>query len=130
MRFNRRGLIAAAMGGAVGRWLGIDGAQAAYGEDFIPAIHAAAARHGTSGAWLVEVMWCESAGDPHALNPMTGDAGLFQYQAQTFWRFAELSGIACSDHWNPWEQIELTAWAFGAGYCDHWVCGCWDGAPS
>ena len=127
---NRRGFLAAAIAGVMSRWLGISTADAAYGYDFEPAIREAAARHGTSGDWLMDVMWCESAGDPQALNPQTGDAGLFQYQAQTFWRFSELSGIACTDHWNPYEQIELTAWAFGAGYCDHWVCGCWDGSPS
>ena len=94
------------------------------------AIRDAAARHGTSAEWLIDVMMCESGGDPHAVNPRTGDSGLFQYQPSTFHTFSSMSGIH-GDLWNPYVQIELTAWAFANGYADHWVCsGVWDGSPS
>ena len=125
---HRRTLLAA--GAALLAGVRPRAATALAGADFHATIHEAADRHGTDGNWLIDVMYCESHGDPRAYNPATGDSGLYQYQPQTFWRFAELSGIAVTDVWNPWEQIELTAWAFGAGYCDHWVCGCWDGSPS
>lgn len=103
-----------------------DAARAAFGADFEPAIHEAAARHGTSGQWLIDVMYCESGGDPNAYNPRTGDSGLFQYQPDTYYRI-----FGGTDIWNPWEQIEITARAFASGYADHWVCsGVWDGSPS
>lgn len=94
------------------------------------AIRDAASRHGVSAEWLIDVMLCESGGDPHAVNPQTGDTGLYQYQPWTFHRFSELSGIS-GDLWDPHVQIELTAWAFANGYADHWVCsGLYDGTPS
>lgn len=118
---NRRTLFAVAAAALLPR-----PARAAFGVDFIPAIYDAAARHGTSGDWLVDVMWCESGGDPSAYNARTGDSGLFQYQPDTYYRI-----FGGSDIWNPWEQIEITARAFASGYADHWVCsGEWDGSPS
>lgn len=123
-----RAMAGAVMAAVAGR---ASGADAAYREDFYPAIHDAAARYGTSGAWLIDVMLCESGGDPNAYNHRTGDSGLFQYQPGTFWEFVSRSGIAADNHWNPWQQIEVTAWAFASGYADHWVCsGVWDGSPS
>lgn len=89
------------------------------------AIHDAAARYGVSGSWLIDVMLCESGGDPNAVNPVTGDSGLFQYNPGTW---ASWGG---GDIWNPYEQIEMTAWAFSQGLADHWICsGLWDGSPS
>lgn len=94
------------------------------------AIHDAASRYGVSASWLIDVMLCESGGDPYAVNPETGDSGLYQYQPDTFWTFSSMSGIS-GDLWDPYTQIELTAWAFANGYADHWVCsGLWDGSPS
>lgn len=94
------------------------------------AIRDAASRHGVSAEWLIDVMMCESGGNPHAVNPQTGDSGLFQYQPSTFWTFSGMSGIS-GDLWDPYVQIEMTAWAFANGYADHWVCsGLWDGSPS
>ena len=123
---HRRSLIRAAIGGAVALVATAAGAYVPYEA----AIRDAATRHGTSAEWLIDVMMCESGGDPHAVNPRTGDAGLFQFQPSTFYRFSELSGIA-GDLWDPHVQIELAAWAFAHGYADHWVCsGAWDGSPS
>lgn len=128
---GRRQAMRALAGAVIALGGGARAASAAYREDFYPAIHDAASRHGVAGHWLIEVMLCESGGDPNAYNHRTGDSGLFQYQSSTFWWFVEMSGIPATDHWNPWQQIEVTAWAFANGYCDHWVCGgCWDGAPS
>ena len=88
-------------------------------------IRDAAVRYGVSGDWLIDVMLCESGGDPAAVNPATGDSGLFQYNPGTW---ASWGG---GDIWNPYEQIELTAWAFSVGRADHWVCsGLYDGTPS
>lgn len=103
---------------------------ASCGSEYHAAIYDAAARYGTSGDWLIQVMCCESGGDAGALNPNTGDSGLFQYQPGTFYSFVDLMGGEYDDYWDPYQQIEVTAWAFANGYCDHWVCGCWDGSPS
>lgn len=90
----------------------------------------AAARHGVSPDWLAGVMYAESGGDPHAYNHRTGDSGLMQFQPATFATFAAMAGIA-GDLWNGHDSAEVAAWAFAAGYCDHWVTsGCWDGSPS
>ena len=88
------------------------------------AIRDAATRHGVSADWLIDVMLCESGGDPYAVNPVTGDSGLFQYNPGTWYSWGG------GDIWNPYEQIEMTAWAFSQGLADHWVCsGLWDGSP-
>lgn len=89
------------------------------------AIYEACGRQGCSGDELVQVMYCESGGDPAAYNPETGDTGLLQFKPDTFYNWGG------SDVWNPWEQIDIAAWAFANGYQDHWTCSwAWDGSPS
>lgn len=80
------------------------------------AIYDACARYGCDGARLVRVMNCESGGDPSAVNPVTGDSGLFQFNPNTYY------ANGGTDLWNPWEQIEVAArmWANGQG--GEWVC--------
>lgn len=80
------------------------------------AIYEACARHGCDGDQLVRVMYCESGGDPSAVNPVTGDTGLFQFNPSTWYAWGG------GDIWNPYEQIELAAWAWGQGLGYHWVC--------
>jgi hypothetical protein len=80
------------------------------------AIRDAAARHAVSADWMISVMMCESGGDPYAVNPVTGDSGLFQYNPSTW------SSWGGGDIWDPYAQIEKTAWAFSQGLSYHWVC--------
>lgn len=124
---NRRTLLAA-VAGVISPLLGVRTAtaDAAYWEGVV---RDAASRHGVSPDWLASVCACESGFDPNAYNPRTGDSGLMQFNAQTFATFCRMSGIY-GDIWNGHDSAEVAAWAFGAGYCDHWVCGCWDGQPS
>ncbi len=92
---------------------------------FEDAIYDACARHGCDGAHLVNTMYCESGGDPHAIGP-NGEIGVLQFHPDTFYRI-----FGGSDIWNPWEQIDIAAFAFANGYADHWVCsGLYDGSPS
>lgn len=92
------------------------GATPASAQGYESAIFDACARYGCDGATLVRVMYCESQGDPSAVNPVTGDTGLFQFQPSTFYAYGG------TDIWNPYNQIEIAAqmWAAGLGY--HWVC--------
>ena len=77
------------------------------------AIYAACATYGCDGNQLVNVMYCESGGDPSAIGP-NGERGLFQYHPQ---------GHNPAAAWvDPYTQIEIAAqeWAAGLGYL--WVC--------
>lgn len=88
---------------------------AAAQEGYEGEIFAAAARHGVSGDWLVQIMYCESQGDPNAVGPH-GEIGLFQWMPSTWYAWGG------GDIWSPAEQIEMTAWAFGQGLWHHWTC--------
>jgi soluble lytic murein transglycosylase-like protein len=85
-------------------------------------IYAAAARHGVSGDWLLSTATCESNLDPGAVNPRTGDSGLFQFNHHTWAEFAGYRGIAVPDIWSVWWQADMAAWAFSAGYHTRWCC--------
>jgi len=91
---------------------------AAHGQNdwIVQAIYDAAARHGVSGDWLLSVAQCESGLDPSAVNPVTGDTGLFQFNPSTW---AAWGG---GDIWSVTDQAELAAWAFANGLSYHWLC--------
>ncbi len=119
VRVIQRGLVAALLFSAF--TAGQVSAQTGYES----AIYDACARHGCDGAHLVNTMYCESEGDPYAIGP-NGEIGLLQFHPDTFYRI-----FGGSDIWNPWEQIDIAAFAFANGYADHWVCsGLYDGSPS
>lgn len=75
----------------------------------------ACAREGCSGDWLVSTMLCESGGDPNATG-IHGEIGIMQFMPSTFYAWGG------SDIWNPYEQIDLAAWAFANGLSYHWLC--------
>lgn len=79
-------------------------------------IYAAAERYGVSGDWLLSVAMCESNLDPNAVNPVTGDTGLFQFNPSTW---AAWGG---GNIWSVYEQADKAAWAFSQGLSSHWVC--------
>lgn len=124
---NRRAVISSIVGGVLAA-LGMR--NGAYANGYVDAIYDAAARHGASGDWMVSVMWCESGGNPNAVGRRlningTRDIGLFQINELTWEWWINESGFIGFDIWNPWDQIEMAAWAFAAGYACHWVCaGC------
>lgn len=67
---------------------------------------------------------CESGFDPKAHNPAdpnSGSYGIYQYQLGTFKSFAEEMGREMDVH-DPYDQIEVTAWAFSQGLQNHWTC--------
>ena len=80
------------------------------------AIYDACARHGCNGDHLVQVMYCESGGDPGAwhANPYGGaDIGLMQINDATWGSIA---------YAGPYDQIEWAAEMFSAGLGYHWSC--------
>lgn len=80
------------------------------------AIVDACARHGCDAGHLIDVMYCESGGDPGAWhpNPYGGsDIGLMQINDATWGDIA---------YAGPYEQIEWAAQMFAAGLGYHWVC--------
>ena len=119
---NRRTVLVGGALAVVGRWL--DARQAAAEEWIVEEIHHAAWRHGVDGAWLEATARCESQLNPYAVNPRTGDSGLFQFNPTTW----EMWGGG--DIWSVHDQSEKAAWAFANGLAHHWCCsGEWRGGP-
>jgi hypothetical protein len=103
---------AAARYGVSGDWL-----LAAQQSDWIVAeIYSAAARYGVSGDWLLSVAQCESQLNPWAVNPVTGDTGLFQFNPGTW------EAWGGGNIWSVYEQADKAAWAFSQGLSSHWLC--------
>jgi hypothetical protein len=76
----------------------------------------------------VNVMQCESEGDPTARNRRSGATGLFQFLAGT-WRFAaEAAGVAHLPPTDPEANIAAAAWLVsdseerGSRRWAHWTC--------
>lgn len=99
---------------------------------WIAVIHDAAARHGASGDWLVEVCRCESGFTPDAVgkaNPDGSgpDTGLFQFSPATWREMTGYMGIT-ADIWDGHAQADVAAWCFANGFACRWVCaGCYGG---
>jgi hypothetical protein len=91
--------------------------QHAAGQDWIVGeIYAAAARYGVDGDYLVNVAMCESNLDPGAVNPVTGDTGLFQFHPETFYAYGG------SDIWSVVDQADTAARMFSQGLDYLWLC--------
>lgn len=76
-------------------------------------IHDACARHGCDPYQLIRVMGCESGGDHSAVGP-SGERGIFQFHPNGEWPYAAW--------YSAYDQIELAAELFAAGYAGSWVC--------
>lgn len=76
-------------------------------------IHAAAARHGVSGDWMVSIAQCESGLNPRAVNP-AGYYGLFQFSRSTW------AAYGSGDIFDPAAQSEATASMLANGGSGHW----------
>lgn len=62
-------------------------------------------------AWLGALMWCESRGNPEAVNPQDTDNtpsyGILQFKPGTFSDFAPKYGITTKDYKDPDAQIAI-----------------------
>lgn len=66
------------------------------------------------------VLFCESRGDPDALNPASGAGGLFQFLPST-WESASVSaGWPDADVFDPEANIAVAAWLYAA-YDEPWA---------
>jgi hypothetical protein len=74
------------------------------------------------------VMDCESRGNPLALNPVSGAAGLFQFIPNTWEWASENAGFAGASPFEPEANIASAAWLVersievGEGAWSHWNC--------
>ena len=74
------------------------------------------------------VMDCESRGNPLALNPVSGAAGLFQFIPNTWEWASENAGFAGVSPFEPEANIAAAAWLVersieaGEGAWSHWNC--------
>lgn len=83
-------------------------------------------------AHLVEdalrVIDCESNGDPNAVNPRSGAAGLFQFLPSTWSNVSPMAGWAGADVFDPRANIAVAAWLVnyttekGLGPWQQWNC--------
>ena len=85
----------------------------------IATIQDAAARHGVSGARLVQVARCESRLDASAVG-RAGERGGFQLHPQGELRTFYARGFTDPTNW--WEAAEFTAQRFAEGAARAWSC--------
>jgi hypothetical protein len=104
-------LVASVVIGVLAPRVTVDLGQPAAAQGYEDAIYDACARYGCDGGQLVRVMYCESGGDPGAVNPVTGDYGLFQINLNIWGPITD-----------PYAQIEFAAQKFAAGQGYLWVC--------
>ena len=73
----------------------------------------------------MRILTCESNGDPNAVNPTSGAAGLFQHIPRFWEERSSKAGYGGSDIFDPVANIAVAAWLAydaGAGGWHHWVC--------
>lgn len=74
---------------------------------------------------VMRILACESNGDPDAVNPTSGAAGLFQHIPRFWEERSAAAGYGGSDIFDPVANIAVAAWlAYDApaGGWQHWVC--------
>ena len=74
-------------------------------------------------AW--DIARCESKFNPLAHNttdPNGGSKGVFQFQAKTFYGFAEKYGIENPDIWNTAQQVHVAIRMLKNNLAFHWTC--------
>ena len=59
----------------------------------------------------MSIMYCESGGDPYAVNPRTGDYGLFQINLGIWGPITD-----------PYAQIDFAARMISSGHSYLWLC--------
>ena len=80
--------------------------------------------------WAIDVMNCESNGDPHATNPSSGAAGLFQHMPRYWPERSAAAGIPGASVYDPEANVIVAAWLFyHGGGSRHWNASraCWAG---
>jgi len=78
----------------------------------------------------LQVLDCESRGDPNAMHPASRASGLFQFLEGTWILASTLSGNAGASPFDPEANVASAAWLLGhservdhpRGRWGHWVC--------
>lgn len=76
----------------------------------------------------LDVIQCESAGDPLAKNPNSTASGLFQHLASRWAERSHLAGWDDADVFDPVANVAVAAWLrYERGGWSHWnpTRGCW-----
>jgi hypothetical protein len=76
----------------------------------------------------LQVIWCESKGDPLAENPRSTASGLFQHLASLWEERTIQAGMEGADIFDPVDNVALAAWlVYDFGGWSHWAASsvCW-----
>ncbi|HEY8489967.1 MAG TPA: LysM peptidoglycan-binding domain-containing protein [Dehalococcoidia bacterium] len=91
------------------------------GGDIVSIIHAAAARYGVDGNWMVRIAQCESGLNPNAVGGGGRYHGLFQFYMPTYNNTPP--GRAGRSVYDPAANAEAAAWLMVNGGPQNWpVC--------
>jgi transglycosylase-like protein with SLT domain len=72
--------------------------------------------------WAMQIMTCESGGDPNATNRSSGAAGLFQFLPRYWAGRAANAGFAGASPYDPTANVATAAWLLETGGESHWEC--------
>ena len=71
---------------------------------------------------FMRVMWCESRGDPDAVNAESGASGLMQHIPQYWDDRARSAGFQGASPFDPIANIYASVWLLEVGGWSHWEC--------
>ena len=71
---------------------------------------------------FMRVMWCESRGDPDAINEESGASGLMQHIPRYWDDRARSAGFQGASPFNPIANIYASVWLLDVGGWSHWEC--------
>ncbi len=72
--------------------------------------------------WAMQIMACESGGDPNATNRSSGAAGLFQFLPRYWAGRAANAGFSGASPYDPTANVATAAWLLKTGGESHWEC--------
>jgi soluble lytic murein transglycosylase-like protein len=71
------------------------------------------------------IIRCESVGDPDAVNPTSGTAGLFQHRPRYWAARSAAAGWAGADVYDPEANVAVAAWLVHTSGWQHWSGRAW-----
>ena len=71
---------------------------------------------------FMRVMWCESRGDPDAVNAESGASGLMQHIPRYWDDRARSAGFQGASPFDPIANIYASVWLLDVGGWSHWEC--------
>lgn len=95
-------------------------------QDWLPLVEAFFAPEDVARA--LEVIDCESGGDPSAKNRYSSASGLFQHLGSYWAERSELAGYSGSDVFDPLANVAVASWlVYDGGGWSHWAASshCW-----